>query len=132
MKLLTKEKFLPIFLWLIAIHSFFVGLGLILSPAEFFEFLGYNNLTERFFPTQGGVFHILMSVGYLLAVLKIKESYDLVIFSIIVKSTASLFLIIYFLAALPKMIILLSGVGDGVMAIILWWSFSKYKLETNL
>jgi hypothetical protein len=30
------------------------------------------------------------------------------------------------------MIIILSGVGDGVMAIILWWSFSKYKLETNL
>jgi hypothetical protein len=132
MGLLTKENYLPMFLWLMAIHSFIVGLGLILSPAEFFEFLGYNSITERFFPTQGGVFHILMSVGYLLAILKLKESYDLVIFSIIVKTTASFFLIIYFLTALPKMIILLSGVSDGVMAIILWWSFSKFKLETNL
>jgi hypothetical protein len=87
MRLLTKEKYFPMFVWLMAIHSFFVGLELILSPSKFFEYPKYNSVTERFIPTQKGVFHILMSVGYLPAVLKLKESYDLVIFSIIVKTT---------------------------------------------
>ena len=132
MTLLTKKNYLPIFLWLMAFHSFFVGLGLIVSPTDFFEFLGYNTVTERFFPTQCGVFHILMSVGYVLAILKLKESYDLVIFSIIVKTTAAIFLTIYFIVALPQLIILFSAIGDGVMAIILWWTFSKYKIEANV
>lgn len=132
MRLFTKAYFLPIFLWLIAIHSFFVGLVLILSPSEFFEYLGYNSVTEKFSSTQGSVFNILMSVGYLLAALKIKETFDLVIFSIIAKTTASFFLIIYFLAVSKELIILLSGIGDGVMAVLLWSAFSKYKLEANL
>lgn len=131
MNLLTRKNYLPIFLWLIAVHSFLVGLALIISPLEVFEFLGYNTITERFFPTQGGVFHILMSVCYAFAVIKLGISYDLVEFAIIVKVIAGVVLFSYFLFVMPKFIILFSKIEDAVMAVVLWWIYSKYKVEIN-
>ena len=127
MDLIEQKKNLAIFLCLIAIHSFIVGLGLIISPNEFFESLGYKTVTERFFPTQGGVFHVIMSICYLMAADKLEKSFDLLVFSIIVKLAATLFLIIYYAFVLSELIILLSAIGDGIMGLILWWLFSSYN-----
>ncbi|HPR89710.1 MAG TPA: hypothetical protein PL181_16990 [bacterium] len=50
------NKALATFLWLIAIHSFLVGLGLIFMPYSLLEQMGYASCSERFFRAQGGVF----------------------------------------------------------------------------
>ena len=68
MKLLADpSRRLRLLLRLVAAHSLAVGLALVLAPADVFVRLGYAPLGERFFPVQGGVFHIVMAAGYLMA-----------------------------------------------------------------
>ena len=57
-------KLLRIFLALVALHSFCVGLGLIIMPFEYFTFFGYEGYQGLFFKVQGGVFHIVMCGAY--------------------------------------------------------------------
>lgn len=126
MKTLTSNNKLPIILWLVAIHSFLVGISLIITPSNIFEYLGYSFCTERFFPTQGGVFHIVMAIGYAMGAIKSATSDELIIFSIIVKFSATLFLIIYFLFVKQTWVILFSGIIDCIMGIIIWWAYSNF------
>jgi len=118
---LREDKILSVFLWLVAVHSFLVGIGLIVLPSSAFEFLGFNPTFERFFSTQGGVFHIAMSVGYAMAGYDKIKYKQLIVFSIIVKIIATVFLISYFLIISSQWLILMSGISDFLMgAIILY------------
>lgn len=112
-------------MWLIAIHSFLVGIALIFSSPAIFEFLGFEPYAEKFFPVQGGIFHIIMSIGYGLAAYDRKRFIGLVIFSIICKSTAFLFLIIYFIFVSSIYMVLHSAIGDGIMAILMIYYYRK-------
>ena len=62
-ELLRSGKALTIVLWLVAMHSFCVGVCLIVMPASLFSYFGFG-IGEKFFATQGGVFHIVMSICY--------------------------------------------------------------------
>jgi len=53
------DKLLSTVLWLVAVHSITMGLVLITQPAVFMELAGFSPECERFFPAQGGVFHLL-------------------------------------------------------------------------
>lgn len=121
------SKYLSIFLWLVTIHSFFVGVGLILLPDSFLDFFGYNECTERFFPSQGGVFHIAMAVGYAMAAYNLKRYECLIIFSIVVKFMATIFLFTYFIFVSSIWLVLLSGISDFLMGsiILLLYRFEK-------
>lgn len=123
----SYSEMLVIILWVIAFHSFCVGVGLIVAPSELFELLGYTKCTERFFPTQGGVFHIIMAVGYIMAALKYPQSDDLVVFIIIVKLSATVFLLIYFIAVKQTWVILFSGISDGLMSFVVYLIYTKSK-----
>lgn len=131
-KLLTSNNTLSIILWLVALHSFVVGIGLIITPSNIFEYLGYNICTERFFPTQGGVFHIIMAIGYAIGAIRLAKSNDLVIFSIIVKFCATLFLIIYFIFVKQTWLILFSGIVDCIMGIAIWWAYSNFRKRAKI
>jgi len=124
---ITSTKALVIFLWLIAIHSFAVGLGLIFMPYSVMERLGYAGCMERFFRAQGGVFHLVMSIGYVMAAMRARQFECLIIFSIVVKLAATVFLFIY--AALVKhlAVIVLSGVIDFFMGAVLLYLFHHAK-----
>lgn len=128
MKLISLKKYFPALLWLIALHSFLVGLGLIFVPNTFLEYLGYGKCVENFFRTQGGVFHIAMAIGYSLAAYNSKKNECLVIFSIIVKFLATIFLFSYFIFINPLLVILLSGISDFIMGILI---LSFYQLENK-
>lgn len=56
----------------------------------------------------------------------IEKYYDLIVFAIIVKATATLFLMVYFFTIEIKWIILLSGVGDGFMGLMIFISLQRY------
>ncbi len=56
-------KLLKIFLLLVALHSFCVGVGLILIPLEYFDLFGFHAYSGNFFKIQAGVFHIVMCCG---------------------------------------------------------------------
>lgn len=119
--------YLSIFLCLVAIHSLLVGVGLILLPISVIEFFGYQNCSERFFPSQGGVFHIAMAVGYAMAAYNIKRYECLIIFSIVVKFIATVFLFVYFFFVSSILLVLFSGVSDFLMGIIILILFRLTK-----
>lgn len=125
-------KILSVFLWLVALHSFLVGLGLILLPSSAFEYLGFNSTFDRFFSTQGGVFHIAMSVGYSLAAYDIKRYKALVLFSVIIKLIAAVFLFLYFVLMSSKLLIIASGISDLIMGICIVLLFRIAATKNNL
>ena len=122
----NPRKRLSLLLILIAIHSFCVGVGLIIRPAELMQLFGFGICYERFFPTQGGVFHIVMAVGYLMAACDVDEHHSLIIFSIIVKTMATVFLFTYFIAVEQIWLVLLSGFSDGIMGLVIYIALVLY------
>jgi len=122
---------LALILVLVAIHSICVGIGLIIRPAELMQLFGFGKCYERFFPTQGGVFHIVMAVGYLMAAHNVDQYRCLAIFSIIVKIMATIFLFTYFVVVEKIWLVLLSGIGDGLMGLVIYLAFASYLKSIN-
>jgi hypothetical protein len=120
------ERLLSTVLWLVALHSIVMGLALIAQPGLLMTLSGFNSECERFFPAQGGVFHILMAVAYIMGATNIEKYHYLIVFSIIVKAVATLFLMVYCFAVDFKWIVLLSGIGDGVMGLAIFLALQNY------
>lgn len=116
----NPAKRLSLLLWLIAVHSFGVGLGLMIHPQSLLTMVGFNALSEPFFPTQGGIFHIIMAVGYAIGARDVAKNQLIINFAIFVKTVATIFLFGYFFVIQPIWVVLLSGLGDGAMAIVLY------------
>jgi len=115
------------FMRLVALHSFATGLGLIFLPGELFEKLGYSLISERFFTVQGGVFHIVMCIGYLMAANGRERFEGVVYLSITAKLFATFFLLIYSLSVSWILVVFLSGIIDFFMGIIIYFLYMKYK-----
>jgi len=116
---LSYSRLLSIFLWLVAIHSILVGLGLMFLPISVLEWFGFV-IEEKFFTVQGGVFHIVVSVAYIMAALNIPNSPRLIMFSFTAKFIATVFLFTYFFLVNPIITVLLSGVGDFLMGVVIF------------
>jgi len=124
---------LKIFLRLIALHSFLVGVGLIFFPPSYIELFGFKNYSFSFFQVQGGIFHIVMFVAYLMATKYMYKSAGLICFSITAKTIATVFLLVYYLFFENSWMIIMSAVGDGLMAYILYYLYMRFEnsLKTN-
>ena len=116
---ITRKR-LQWLLYLMALHSFAVGVGLIVQIKPLMQFMGFPTIAQPFFPAQGGIFHVIMAVAYFLAGNNRQKYECLITFSIFVKSCATLFLFTYFFAFQAIPLILLSGAGDGLMALLLF------------
>ena len=110
-------KYLNYLLIVISLHSALIGINLIVLPAECFTYLNYNELNEPFYAYQGGVFHIVMAAGYYLAALARHERKIFLLFIIIVKFCATVFLLIYFAFEKQIIIVLFSGLTDFIMGL---------------
>ncbi|MBL7103734.1 MAG: hypothetical protein ISS18_05340 [Bacteroidales bacterium] len=122
---------LRLLLWLIAIHSFVVGVMLIILSCDALAFFGFE-VIEKFFSTQGGVFHIVMTVAYILAAINIGKSDLLIYFSITAKFIATFFLFSYFFLESHIWMVLLSGFGDLLMGMMLLVIFVNYKKREHV
>jgi len=120
------EKFLSTVLWLVAVHSIAMGLALITQPDVLMEWSGFRFEYEHFFPAQGGVFHLLMAVAYIMGAVNSNKYIYLIVFSIIVKAVATTFLLVYCFIIEFKWIILISGIGDGVMGVMIFVALEYY------
>ncbi len=112
-------KLLRIFLILVALHSFCVGLGLILIPLDYFDLFGFHAYSGIFFKTQAGIFHLVMCGAYVSAALDPSGNRIMIRFAIFAKMFATVFLVSY--AVFIDMIwtVLASGIIDFVMGLIL-------------
>lgn len=123
-------RFLVLFLWIIAVHSFIVGLFLIFFPPHLLNRFGFE-VTEKFFPTQAGVFHLVMAAIYIFAIRRIRRCIDLVQLSIFIKFLAAIFLFSYYLFIDSIGLVILSGAGDLLMGIFLLILFIQSGLSQN-
>ncbi|MBN3036114.1 MAG: hypothetical protein JW861_11055 [Bacteroidales bacterium] len=121
---------LRMFLCLIALHSFCVGVALIFMPGYWFGFFGFDT-GERFFSTQAGVFHLVVCVAYLMAWHRLQGNESLVLFSIYVKFMAAAFLFLYYLLETRIWMVGFSGLADLIMGIVLWYLFSRYRITSS-
>jgi len=120
---------LSIFLKLTALHSLIVGLGLIFFPQTIFSSLGFTENVERFFPAQGGTFHIIISVCYYFAGKELHLKRSLIHFTIFVKLSASFFLVTYFLFVKPIPLVFLSFITDFIIASFVIFLYKKLDQE---
>lgn len=123
MKLFKNITLFQTLLYLIAVHSFCVGIALIVLPFGMLSWFGFTVDPYRFFSTQGGVFHVVMSVAYILAARHPLGEKNLVLFIIIAKWMAFFFLSAYFLFSEMVPVIALSAVGDGLMGLLVMMFF---------
>ena len=121
---------LQILLWLVALHSLAVGVGLLLHPAGLLARAGYAPVGEPFFPSQGGVFHFVMAVGYALGARDPERNEALIRFAVVVKFMALAFLVAYWLAHRQLLVVLGSGLADGVMGLLILWALRRWRRET--
>jgi hypothetical protein len=128
----NRSHRLIILLWLMALHSAGVGFGLILHPDWLMTRAGYLSVNEPFFPVQGGVFHILMAIAYAMAARDMVRHRSLILFSIIVKSTAALFLVLYWLVAARIVVVLVSGLVDALMALVIALGYISWQQQTEV
>jgi hypothetical protein len=103
-------------LWLVAIHSFCFGVSLIVLPIPVIEYFGFQ-LTEKFFAVQGGVFHIVVSLAYVMAALDLDHARKLIILSCSAKFMATLFLLSYYFFVKHIFMVVFSGVADFLMGL---------------
>ena len=123
---LSLEKLMRIFLWLIAMHSFIVGILLVCIPVSLLPIFGFENYIGKFFTAQGGVFHIVMAFAYALAATDLNRHQGLIILTIFAKCMATIFLLIYYIVFEQIWMVLLSAVGDGTIAVVVWISYVTY------
>ena len=129
---LSNRTLLVILLWIFVVHSTVVALLLMFMPADSLNFFGYSEYQGRFFQVQGGVFHLVMAVAYLIAAIKTDNSSLIIIFIIIAKTIATVFLLLYFFLDEHIWVLLPSAAGDGAMAVLLYLFYRRYsKDKTN-
>ena len=121
-----SDKFLSTVLWLVAIHSIAMGLALITQPAILMEWSGFRSDYERFFPAQGGVFHLLMAVAYTMGAINRQKYYYLIVFSIVVKVVGMTFLLVYCFTVEFKWPLFGFGLLDGVMGATIFVALRYY------
>lgn len=113
---MTGRRGLSLLLWAVALHSALVGIGLMAAPPALLERFGFGTVSQRFFPVQGGVFHLVMVMFYVTAARAPERHRDLVRLAVATKILAFVFLASYFFAVERIVTVLLSGVADGAMA----------------
>jgi len=118
---------LQLLLWAIALHSAAVGVGLVLHPAALLATMGYAPVGEPFFPTQGGVFHFVMAVCYVLGARDPERNAPLIRFAVIVKFMAMIFLVGYWLLNRDLLMVLGSGLADGAMGVVLAVVYRRWR-----
>ena len=114
-------KLMKMFLILVALHSFCVGLGLILIPLDCFDMFGFSGYSGNFFKIQAGIFHIVMSGAYVSAARDPVGNNTMIRFSIFAKMIATIFLISYALFINMVWMVLASGIFDFLMGGVLIW-----------
>lgn len=124
----TSKTLLVWLLWLIAIHSICFGLTLIILPCNVLQYFGFD-ISQKFFATQGGVFHLIISYAYIRSAIRLDESKDLIILAIITKFSATIFLFFYYFFGTNILIILISAFSDFLMGLSVLLLFVLYRLS---
>ena len=130
-KYLSDLNWLQIVLILMCLHSFTVGVALIFMPVKLMPFFGLTIPVEKFFPVQGGIFHIVMVLAYFIAALWYDRNQGLILFIILTKFLATIFLFSFYFLIEMAWIILFSGIADCLMGIAILWVYLNFYWDLD-
>lgn len=111
------KKVEGVLVWLIALHTFTIGVALLVVPEWALRVGGWRDIPPLFFPRQAGIFHFVLGFGYLRE-LRCRGSVSLLLLA---KSAAFLFLMTSALVWTPPWFVPFAGVTDGLMGLAAWW-----------
>jgi hypothetical protein len=126
---LSRRQVRAVFRWvliLIALHSIGFGICLILFPCSVLQYFGFE-ISQKFFATQGGVFHLIISYAYLRAAFKPEHSEEMVSLACLAKFAATLFLISYYFFGTPILMVLISGFLDFLMGLAILYTYLVFR-----
>lgn len=127
----SPSQRLSFFLWVVALHSILVGILLIFHTPVLIKMIGFKAVHEPFFPCQGGVFHLIMSVAYIYGAIDIHKNRNMIIYAVIVKIAATLFLFSYYCFFERLWIIFLSGMIDCFMGAVTWGLLEQASIRSK-
>jgi hypothetical protein len=125
----SSERRVSLFLWLVAVHSFGVSIGMIAAPRELISFFGFAAEGELFFRVQAGVFHIVMVYVYIMAAYHLDAR--VILLAVAAKFTATIFLVTYYILVDPIITVLLSGILDGLMGLVIIVFFIAWRRSAS-
>jgi len=102
-----------IFVILVAAHSFAIGLALLAVPEWGGRFGGFGRLEPLFFARQGGAFHVVVAIGYLVEHLRHRT----ITLLLLAKTLAVVFLVTCTVTSPVPWVVPMSAAGDGLMAV---------------
>ncbi|MGD8329163.1 MAG: hypothetical protein PVJ49_06975 [Acidobacteriota bacterium] len=112
------ERLPALFVWLVALHSYAVGVGLLLLPHLTLPFGGFPLPQDLFFVRQGGVFHLVVATGFLME----WHAHRGISLMAMTKCFATVFLCAsWLLIADPPWLVGASALQDGTLAVIALW-----------
>ena len=118
-----KLQLAPWVVFLIGMHSIFLGIFIYFFTDIFYrEFFGAA-VENVFFVRQSGVFLFLAGFFYLFPLLNLEINYNLILLVIFSKVVAVLFLILNAQSTLSPFIIYLGAFFDGLMALVLVYTY---------
>lgn len=123
---MTADKTLKIFLWIIAIHSFLIGIVLVSGTTELFQKIGFPYY-GGFFAVLGGVFYTIMAVAYIMTAYNLRTQNLLIWFCIATKLMLAASFIMYYVVYEQIGLILGFGVIDLMFGLLLLQFYSRVK-----
>lgn len=110
----THETILII---LVSLHSAIIGVVFMFAPNWLVRFGGWEGIDPVFFGRQAGAFHLVLAVAYLIEYF----NYDGIRILVMAKSFALVFLLVCTQVDHLPWAVPVSGAGDGLMALFVWW-----------
>jgi hypothetical protein len=98
---------------LIALHTYGIGVGLLVVPEWALRFGGWQTIPPLFFPRQAGVFHLVLGSGYLFEYGRLRSVWLL----LTAKACAFVFLVGATVVAAVPWFVTFAGVVDGLMGL---------------
>ena len=113
-----EDKFTGLFVLLVALHSYAVGIGLLFLAPLTLPFGGFELPASLFFVRQGGVFHLTVATGYLWE----WRRHRALFLMLTTKAMATVFLgLAWLLTPQPPWLIGASALQDGAMGAVAAW-----------
>ena len=108
------------------------GLHVVAVPDYMSRIRGGHNfyqirVSEQPILTHEDPVHLVMALGYGMAAHDLERHSCLVVFAVAVKTIATVFLLVYWLFVSSLPIVLLSGIGDGLLAAALAWLYAAWR-----
>lgn len=120
----THERLL---IMLVSLHSAIIGVVFIVAPDWLVQFGGWRGIDPIFFGRQAGAFHVVLAAAYLIEYFK----YRGVLILVSAKTFAMFFLLACTMVDSLPWAVPVSGVGDALMALFVWWVHGRVRGSEN-